>query len=58
MVRGGQDVQAVFTDLGDRPTLVDVTPIGSIVIDDYTEGASTQSTWPTRTSSARLCRRR
>ena len=38
MVRGGQDVQAVFTDLGDRPSLVDVTPAASIVIDDYAAG--------------------
>ena len=38
MVRGGQNVQAVFTDLGDRPSLVDVTPAASIVIDDYAEG--------------------
>ncbi len=38
MVRTGQEVQAVFTDLGDRPSLVDVTPAASIVIDDYTEG--------------------
>ena len=38
MVRTGQEVQAVFTDLGDRPLLVDVTPAASIVINDYTEG--------------------
>ena len=38
MVRTGQNVQAVFTDLGDRPSLVDVTPAASIVIDDYTQG--------------------
>ncbi len=35
MVRGGQDVTAVFTDLGDRPSLVDVTPVARLVIDDY-----------------------
>ena len=38
MVRTGQDVQAVFSDLGDRPTLLDITPITRIVIDDYMEG--------------------
>ena len=38
MVRSGQEVQAVLTDLGDRPSLVDVTPAANIVIDDYTEG--------------------
>lgn len=36
MVRGGQDVKAVFTDLGDRPGLIDVAPIARLVIDDYT----------------------
>ena len=38
MVRHGRDVKAVFTDLGDRPNLTDVTPIARIVIDDYSEG--------------------
>ena len=38
MVRNRQDVKAVFTDLGDRPSLVDVTPIAGIVIDDYSNG--------------------
>ena len=38
MVRSGQDVKAVFTDLGDRPTLLDSTPISRIVIQSYTEG--------------------
>ena len=37
MVRYGRDVRAVFTDLGDRPTLSDVTPIARLVIDDYAE---------------------
>ena len=35
MVRTGQDVTAVFTDLGDRPVLTDVTPITRLVIDEY-----------------------
>ena len=38
MARSGQDVKAVFTDLGDRPLLSDVTPIARIVIGDYSEG--------------------
>lgn len=38
MVRYGQDLQAVFTDLGDRPTLADTIPISRLVIDAYSEG--------------------
>ncbi len=38
MTRHGQNVKAVFTDLGDRPLLTDTTPISRIVIDDYAEG--------------------
>ena len=38
MVRSGQDVQAVFTDLGDRPVLTDTTPISSMVIESYEQG--------------------
>ena len=37
MVRTGQEIQAVFTNLGDRPSLIDVTPAASIIIEDYTE---------------------
>ena len=36
MTRSRQDVRAVFTDLGERPSLTDVTPIARLVIDDYT----------------------
>jgi F-type H+-transporting ATPase subunit gamma len=36
MVRGGQDVKAVFSDLGDQPSLIDVAPIARLMIDDYT----------------------
>ncbi len=36
MVRSGQDVRAVFTDMPDRPLLTDVTPITRLVIDAYT----------------------
>jgi len=39
MSRAGQEIQAVFTDLGDRPSLVDVTPAAGIVIEDYTDGS-------------------
>ena len=35
MARTGQEVQAVFTDLGDRPSILDVTPAASILIDDF-----------------------
>ena len=37
MVRYGRDVRAVFTDLGDRPSLTDVTPIAHLVVEEYTE---------------------
>ena len=37
MIRYGQDVQAVFTDLGERPVMADTTAISSLVIDAYTE---------------------
>ena len=35
MVRSGTEVKALFTDIGDRPVLADITPIARIVIDDY-----------------------
>ena len=35
MIRAGQDVKAVFTDLGDRPVITDLTPIAHLVADDY-----------------------
>jgi len=38
MVRSGQDVQAVFTDLGERPELADTTAMSHLVIDAYAEG--------------------
>jgi len=37
LIRSGQDVQAVFTDLGDRPSLTDITPISRLVIESYIE---------------------
>ncbi|MEE9324650.1 MAG: ATP synthase F1 subunit gamma [Dehalococcoidia bacterium] len=38
MVRYGQEVRAVFTDLGDKPSLADILPISRVIIDDYTSG--------------------
>ena len=38
MVRYGQDVKAVFTDLGERPVLADTTAVSHLVIDSYSEG--------------------
>ena len=38
MVRYGQDVQAVFTDMGERPVLADTTAISRLVVDSYTQG--------------------
>lgn len=37
MVRSGRNVRAVFTDLGDRPSLTDVSPIAHLVVEDYGE---------------------
>ena len=37
MVRYGRDVRAVFTDLGDRPSIADVTPIARLVMDEYAQ---------------------
>ncbi len=38
MVRTGQDIQAVFTDLSDRPVLTDTSPVSGMVIDSYENG--------------------
>jgi len=38
LVRSGQEVRAEFTNLGDRPSVVDLQPIVHIVIDDYANG--------------------
>ncbi|GAI91884.1 unnamed protein product, partial [marine sediment metagenome] len=32
------DIRAEFTQLGDRPSLLDTLPISRIIIDDYTNG--------------------
>ena len=37
MVRYRRDVRAVFTDLGDRPAITDVTPIAQLVIAEYAQ---------------------
>jgi len=38
MRRYGRDITAEFTQLGDRPGLLDTLPISHIIIDDYTNG--------------------
>ena len=38
MVRNGQDVKAVFTEMGEQPLLADTTAISRLVIDSYIEG--------------------
>jgi F-type H+-transporting ATPase subunit gamma len=38
MVRFGQDVKAVFINLGDRPALADTMAISHMVIDQYAQG--------------------
>jgi F-type H+-transporting ATPase subunit gamma len=37
MVRSGANVRAVFTDIGDRPSITDITPAARLVIDAYTD---------------------
>ncbi len=38
VVRTDQNLKAVFTDLGDRPLITDVTPVAKLVIDEYISG--------------------
>jgi F-type H+-transporting ATPase subunit gamma len=38
MRRGGREVRAEFSGLGDRPTLLDTLSISRIIIEDYTDG--------------------
>ena len=40
MARTGQDLKAVFTDLGETPVLADTTAISHILIDTYSEGTA------------------
>ena len=37
MVRYGREVRAVFTDLGDRPSVTDVSPIARLIIEEYSQ---------------------
>lgn len=37
MLRGGRELRAEFTEIGDRPSLLDTLPISRIVIQDYTD---------------------
>lgn len=39
MLRYGRNVRAEFTGVGDYPELIDILPIGRVVIDDYEAGA-------------------
>lgn len=39
MRRYSRDILAEFTQLGDRPSLLDTLPISHIIIDDYSEGS-------------------
>jgi len=39
MQRHGRDLHAEFTQLGDRPSLLDTLPISRIIIDEYSNGA-------------------
>ena len=38
MIRNGQNVKAEFTDIGDKPSISDISPTAKIVIDDYING--------------------
>ena len=38
MMRHGRDICAEFTQLGDKPSLLDTLPIAHIIIDDYSSG--------------------
>ncbi len=40
MVRASRSVKAVFTDMSDRPTVMDVAPIARLVIESYMDGKS------------------
>ncbi|MDP6454784.1 MAG: ATP synthase F1 subunit gamma [SAR202 cluster bacterium] len=38
MVRSGADVRAVFTDINDRPSITDITPVAQLAMDAYANG--------------------
>ena len=52
MVRYGQDVQAVFTEMGERPVLADTTAISHLLIDGYS-GHHLCRAWDPRRRPAR-----
>ncbi len=43
MVRYGQDVKAIFMNLGDRPSLADTTAISHLVMQEYTDGSTDEA---------------
>ena len=38
MVRAGANVRAVFTDISDRPSITDITPVAHLAMEAYSEG--------------------
>ena len=38
MVRAGADVRAEFTDISDRPSITDITPVARLAMDTYANG--------------------
>lgn len=38
MVRNRRELRAEFTDMPDKPTMLDILPISQIVVDDYSKG--------------------
>jgi F-type H+-transporting ATPase subunit gamma len=38
MVRSGANVRAVFTDINDRPSITDITPVAQLAMDAYANG--------------------
>ncbi len=42
MRRTGRELRAVFTELGDRPSVMDIAPIARLAIDGYTSGYADQ----------------
>lgn len=42
MVRSGRKVSAVFADIGDKPTILDVAPIARLVMDNYRDQKTDQ----------------
>ena len=39
MIRHGQKVKAVFTDMSDKASIINILPITKLIVDDYTSGA-------------------